>query len=51
MVGTANEVKITGSSPEQIVCPFPIEFVPLNEFTRIVIVKELKQGDAIEDVA
>ena len=50
-VGTANEVNTAGSSPEQMVCPFPIEFVPLKELTRIVIVKELKQGEAIEDVA
>ena len=25
--------------------------VPVNEFTRIVILKELKQGDAVEEVA
>ena len=49
--GTASEVKIVGSSPEHIVCPLPIEFVPLKELTRIVMVKELKQGEAIEDVA
>ena len=26
-------------------------FVPVNEFTRIVIVKSLKQGEAVVDVA
>ena len=51
MVGTLIEVRTDGSSFSHIFCPLPIAFVPLKELTRIVIVKALKQGEAIADVA
>ena len=51
VVGVPKEVKATGSSFAQMICPFPMVLVPVIEFTRMVMLKELKQGDEVEEVA
>ena len=42
---------MAGLSFSQIFCPFPIVFVPVKEFTRIVMVNSLEQGEAAVEVA
>ena len=50
-VGTWIEVNTAGFSFSQIFCPLPMVFVPVKEFTRMVMVNALKQGEAVDDVA